>query len=163
MCIPQCTSDEDMTKYKQILRQWINTQPLEYGLIYRGTTDYKWPPYSHRYLAMAYINHYFMTEPSGHIGIALLPETAFDARETALWLSELLHRIHKEVSYIIIDLDEILRFIYWSLYRNTFKSTTHSYKNGRPGLLGIMSLWTGWMIFPTLAGIYDVVVSRNGP
>ncbi|KAF5309575.1 hypothetical protein D9619_012424 [Psilocybe cf. subviscida] len=112
-----CTSDEDMTKYKQILRQWINTQPLEYGLIYRGTTDYKWPPYSHRYLAMAYINYYFMTEPSGHIGIALLPKTAFDARETALWLSELLHRIHKEKH--VQEYDALLqKWTSWAAWNN---------------------------------------------
>lgn len=46
---------------------------------------------------MAYIDQFFMTEPCGYIGIALSPETAVDACETALWLNELLHHIHKKV------------------------------------------------------------------
>lgn len=98
----QCACDDDKAEYKQILRRWISIQPLEYRVIYHwGTTESKlWPPCSHRYLAMAYIDQYFMTEPSGYIGIALCPETALDAREMAVWLDNLLRHIHREVTEI---------------------------------------------------------------
>lgn len=46
---------------------------------------------------MAHIDRNIMTEPHGHIDAALRPEIDSDAREIALWLRSLLHRIHREV------------------------------------------------------------------
>ncbi|KAF5309573.1 hypothetical protein D9619_012427 [Psilocybe cf. subviscida] len=96
-----CACDDDATKYKCILRQWIDfkmkSEPLEYRLITEGTTNSIWPPCSNRYLAMACIDHDFMIEPLNHVTIALRPETDSDAHETALWLNNLLHRIHREI------------------------------------------------------------------
>ncbi|KAF5309496.1 hypothetical protein D9619_012426 [Psilocybe cf. subviscida] len=83
-----CTTDYDVTNYKWILRGWINTQQHKSG------TDFKWPPCSRKYLAMAHIDGHVTTEPRGNIGIALRPETNSDTTETAVWLDSLLHRIH---------------------------------------------------------------------
>lgn len=60
-------------------------------------TAYEYFLYSTKYCAMAHIEQNLTTVPHGWIDIALRPETDLDARETALWLKGLFHRIYREV------------------------------------------------------------------
>lgn len=46
---------------------------------------------------MAHVDRHITAEPDGWIGVALSPKMEFDAREIALWLSNLLHRIRRDV------------------------------------------------------------------
>lgn len=45
---------------------------------------------------MARLERTVATELRGRIDVALRPETDADAREIAVWLSTILHRIHEE-------------------------------------------------------------------
>lgn len=105
MHIPQCTSDDDVTHYKKILRQWIYALPSQSypEAIYQLGPATRWPPCSHRYLAMAYVDSGIISPD--HVWISMRPETAADARETAEWLNTLLHRIYTEVCWIGHELD----------------------------------------------------------
>lgn len=95
MKIRQCACDEDVNHYKRILRRWINARLSDYRLIYRTAIESL--PCSARYYVMAYIEHNVTTEPVDWIDVALRPDTEVDYRETASWLTDLLHRIHREV------------------------------------------------------------------
>lgn len=53
-------------------------------------------PFGVRYYAMAWAD--YLLPPRWIPGIAALcPDTDFDRHESALWLNNLLHRIHREV------------------------------------------------------------------
>jgi hypothetical protein len=95
MGILQCVYEDDITKYKQIIRGWINT--LEDSDIANGTYGAEHPPCSCRYFMMTLIQRGFAVESSGKTAAALRPETDLDTREIALWLNCLLNRIHREV------------------------------------------------------------------
>ncbi|KAF5309472.1 hypothetical protein D9619_012443 [Psilocybe cf. subviscida] len=95
-----CISDLDLTTYKRILCQWIRDRPMEYYLHFGPEgepTGFEWPPCAQRYLAIAYIEDHVKNEPADWINIALRAETDTDARETAVWLTDLLRRIHNEI------------------------------------------------------------------
>lgn len=47
---------------------------------------------------MARADRYWTVAPDGKMAAALSPETDFDHRELALWLNDLLGRIHREVN-----------------------------------------------------------------
>lgn len=102
-CIPQCTCGDDTTSYQQILRQWIYTLP-KLQSPGDGTFGYRcdeqWPPRSLKYHTMIVIEDNLETEPHSWIDVHLCPETDSDACEIALWLKNLLCRIHGEVHSI---------------------------------------------------------------
>ncbi|KAF5309471.1 hypothetical protein D9619_012441 [Psilocybe cf. subviscida] len=92
-----CICDSDVTSYKRILCRWIRGRPQEYSRYFAPegkSIGFKWPPCAQRYLAMTYIDDHVETEPAAWIDIALCAETDNDASETAMWLTDLLHRIH---------------------------------------------------------------------
>jgi hypothetical protein len=54
---------------------------------------------------MAYVDRHWTIDPFvGHIGISMHPETRFDARETAIWLKDLLRHIHRKVYWTASEL-----------------------------------------------------------
>ncbi|KAF5309488.1 hypothetical protein D9619_012439 [Psilocybe cf. subviscida] len=95
-----CTCGDDMTSYQQILRQWIYTLP-KLQSPGDGTFGYRcdeqWPPRSLKYHTMIVIEDNLETEPHSWIDVHLCPETDSDACEIALWLKNLLCRIHGEI------------------------------------------------------------------
>jgi hypothetical protein len=82
-------------KYKQIIRGWINT--LSDYPVRKAAESLEDLPCSHRYFIMAHVTRNVAIIPGDENGIALRPQTDVDTRETALWLIDLLHRIHKDV------------------------------------------------------------------
>jgi hypothetical protein len=79
-----------------IIRGWINT--LEDFDIREGIDQhYEFPPRSRKYFVMAHVERHIAINPGANIDIALRPKTDLETRETALWLNDLLRRIHGAV------------------------------------------------------------------
>lgn len=68
-------------------------------------TTYEYLLWCVRYRAMAHVERDITTEPHGWVDIALQPETAYDACETAFWLENLSRRIPEK--YIELILSEV--------------------------------------------------------
>lgn len=115
-------------------------------------TDDKSPPCDLRYLTMIDIEYDIRIEPLGHVDIALRPNKDYDARKTALWLNELLHRIYREVRRLILRGSSLISCLLCRSITTASKSTNACFKNGSPGPLKMVSVWTGWMISPRLHG-----------
>ena len=71
-------------------------------------------------------------KPSGHIDISLRPDTDSDARELALWLKNLFHRIYKEVRYT--DLEQSFSDPY----------ALQKYRNSIQEYNLLLQEWTSW-------------------
>lgn len=77
--IPQCSCKDDVTNYKRILRQWVNEQLVGSNLhMLYEPDDTKWPPYSRKYLAMAFNERGIMKQPFEWMYLALCPTTESD-------------------------------------------------------------------------------------
>lgn len=108
--VPKCIHDSDVIMYKRILCQWIRGRPAEYSSDYIPEEQayvFKWPPSAQRYLAMTYIEDHVKTDPeAAWVTVALRAETDFDARETAMWLTDLLRRIHSKARSLNFKFDQ---------------------------------------------------------
>ena len=94
MYIPQCASEADKSKCKQIARQWISK--LNDGEVTRATRN-SGDLWVRRYFMMTFVEREVSTGPTNEIATVLCPRTDSDTRETALWLNDLLGRIHGKV------------------------------------------------------------------
>lgn len=89
--IQQCLSNDDIAKFRYLCRRWVNTLVFHFepGL-------YQRVPWARRYYQMTLAEH-LMHAPDSIMAAALRPESDFDRRESALWLKDLMHRIHLDV------------------------------------------------------------------
>lgn len=87
----QCISDDDFINFKRIVRQWIRRDNVS---DFRPN-DIKRIPFGLRYFQMARAEHFRSLDDE--MAAAISPESDLDRQELGLWLSNLLHRIHREV------------------------------------------------------------------
>lgn len=101
----QCNCDDDVTKYKRVVRQWAEdmVDPFWFEDNMKGSNP--WPPHTRRYTIMSNVEARVSLRFCGSPRVDpdnldlndLIPETAADIPETAAWLTTLLHCIHRKV------------------------------------------------------------------
>lgn len=100
--ILQCAGDDDVAKYRCILRKWcshIMKVPPPDSYMQTGFWNvYAALPYGRRYLLMSQIEHLHGDIAEG-LDI-LSPASAFDTQEIIVWAQNLLWGIHGQVCQI---------------------------------------------------------------
>lgn len=91
--ISQCVCDEDIAEFRRLMREWLCVDRLM--VLRHHFRAIKTIRFGQRYVQMARAESF--VAPDYEITAALLPQSDFDRRESALWLRELLHRIRREV------------------------------------------------------------------
>lgn len=102
ICFSQCICDNDITKYKWIVRQWAYSLNDIHLLQETHANATRWPPYGYRYVVMARLERDVSKGLHDHIEVALHPETDSDVQEITSWLHNLLYCIHREVREFIL-------------------------------------------------------------
>ncbi|KAF5324340.1 hypothetical protein D9619_011193 [Psilocybe cf. subviscida] len=87
-----CICDDDINNFRRVMSQWFHNP----GFGDRNFDSIKHLPYSRRYFQMARAEFWKET-PDVEMVAALRPKTDLDRRESALWINDLLHRIHREI------------------------------------------------------------------
>jgi hypothetical protein len=106
--IPQCVRDNNVACYKQLLHRWIDSIDLGFKRLSHFIENKLYDvPYGQMYITMALIKH-LNGDVSRDCNIAvdvLRPQSESDAHEIALWVQNLLQRIHAEVRQIDLEVD----------------------------------------------------------
>lgn len=100
----QCIGDVDLVNYRRLLRKWsshyisVGCSNFVLGQLYRL-------PHGAGYMTMARIDqlHGDIKRDPMITADTLRPESTFDTHEIALWIHNLLWRIHREVRQIGLE------------------------------------------------------------
>lgn len=94
--ISQCTSNEDIENFRYLVRHCITAFAVYHHGERQGIEDI---PFGPRYYQMTLAEH-LSTVPDGIVSADLRPESDFDRRESASWLTGLLYRKYGTVRSI---------------------------------------------------------------
>lgn len=106
--ILQCTSDDDIAKFRHIFCEWIIDKRMAPNNYHFKVIEHI--PFTRRYIQMVYAEEHWSSPPSDELCTALRPETEFDRIELALWLKKLLTHIHKEMNVSLINLESLFYY-----------------------------------------------------
>lgn len=112
--IIQCTSDGDKSECQQIAWQWIKRLDGEdIDLCVHSTND----SWIQRFFVMKYFDRDIRIGPTNPRAIDLCPITQLDTRVTALWLHDLLRRLHGNILVCSSSITEQLPLAHSVLFK----------------------------------------------